>query len=122
MKYELLKQLKEAGFPIKTMGELIGDRPNTDVLVCYRTVVVIKDILDSNNLVEPPLSELIEACGDRFGGLEHWPRCKAINEQWECYSEQFTKPFEDKDYVEFVVYGSTPEEAVAKLWLELNKK
>lgn len=114
MKYELLKQLKEAGFPIKTMGELIGDRPNTDVLVCYRTVVVIKDILDSNNLVEPPLSELIEACGDNFISLDS--PIVETNTQWSAVGM-----FRD-DRLYRKTEGSIPEEAVAKLWLELNKK
>jgi hypothetical protein len=57
----------------------------------------------------PTLSELIEACGDEFGSLsfvngKYWsvtggPRGICINTE-----------------------GKTTEEAVARLWLELNKK
>lgn len=53
----------------------------------------------------PTLSELIEACGDGFGYLEK-------NFSWWARDseEQFLE-----------CRGKTPEEAVAKLWLTLNK-
>lgn len=53
------------------------------------------------------LSELIEACGDDFGNLtrDTW------GSFWSCNNFQG-----DSD-----TQGKTPEEAVAKLWLKLNK-
>ncbi len=56
---------------------------------------------------EPTLSELITACGDRFRSLDN-------------YSEEGWFAFAVGEHTK--VGGSTPEEAVAKLYLELNKK
>ena len=56
----------------------------------------------------PTLSELIEACGDDFFQLT-----KGSN-QW--YAEN-----DDGEGNIPIQSGSTPEEAVVKLWLELNK-
>ena len=60
----------------------------------------------SNMKKTPTLSELIEACGDSFHSLSmddktHWVA------NWRVYGES---------------RGSTPEEAVAKLYIALNKK
>ncbi len=57
----------------------------------------------------PPLSELIEACGDRFYSLN---RPRIDSNKWRA--DAFIIP-------NVTVEGSTPEEAVAKLWLELEK-
>ena len=57
-------------------------------------------------LASPTLSELIEACGDDFLNLYK------TKDKWNC-----VHPLEDNDDC----CGSTPEEAVAHLWLELNK-
>lgn len=85
MNYNLLKQLKDEGFKIP-MG--------------------------ANELWQPSLSELIEACGDRFYSL-----VKPIDENpWSV-----TYWNEAKKSVSCAVYGSTPEEALANLWIELNK-
>lgn len=56
------------------------------------------------------LGQLIEACGSKFAldgawGDGEWHAYKGIEEEPEAYGE-----------------GSTPEEAVARLWLALNKK
>ncbi len=63
----------------------------------------------------PTLSELIEACGEKFEELIN------LKDKWICYGG-------GKDIIKGVEQwhafgeGSTPEEAVANLWLELNKK
>lgn len=60
----------------------------------------------------PTLSELIEACGPKFKLLIKAPK------NWEAHgfsSKNFGLPI-------LIAEGKTPEEAVAKLWLELNKK
>lgn len=53
----------------------------------------------------PTLSELIEACGDSFHALGH------IGKEWQAVANNGLMRNEAK----------TPEEAVARLWLVLNK-
>ena len=99
MTYELAKQLKYAGFPIKPYPEwalkMDGPLGEAEYRECYR----------------PTLSELIEACGNDFLELgkapaEYLPNLK-IN--WVARKDE-------------TVYGLgySPEEAVAKLWLALK--
>lgn len=87
MNYDLAKKLKDAGFP-QTADATDGD-------------TVIDDVYF------PRLSELIEACGDKFGSLQR------NTDGWYCfnYSREIMSH-----------YGSTTEESVANLWLELNKQ
>lgn len=61
---------------------------------------------------EPTLSELIEACGEGFKNLIR------IN------STEFMVIGEDTNTTQmfFEEYGESAEEAVAKLWIALNKK
>ena len=119
MNYELAKQLKDAGFPQTGLKYTWYYEGNS----LHNSGEKYLDVKNNpKRIISPSLSELIEACGDKFGGLEYWRTCIEPNERWECYSEQYTKMIEDIHYLEFCVYGSTPEEAVAKLWLELNKK
>lgn len=97
--YELSKTLKDVGFSQQGNGfesELLDSAVNSGVNV------------SRENIYYPTLSELIEACGDKFGFLAKY----ADGEHWKC-----SIPGEI-----FWCNGSTPEEAVAKLWLELNKK
>lgn len=105
MIYELLKQLKDAGFPQDKYGDSYYENgkyiSNPDVETKEPDCFV------------PTLSELIEACGERFvklqqigSGGDWWFACDDADENDGCILKK----------------GSTPEEAVAKLWLELNKK
>lgn len=97
MNYNLAKQLKDAGFSQKHYCDSNDN---------------ISDIVDAGSgetCSNPTLSELIEACGERFAYLarEHdglW-RARADG------GDSGTFP---------PVYGDTPEEAVANLWLALN--
>ncbi len=105
--YELAKELKEAGFPQKTkkyshvLMEDRGERiVSEDGSLPYRS--------DTYTIL-PTLSELIEECGNDFGAL-----MRNNNREWDCY--KFNLPLQG------AVSGLTPEEAVAKLWLTLNKK
>lgn len=93
MNYELAKRLKDAGFPHNWCSE--------DDCSCLTNAV--------NSSCFPTLSELIEACGDGFWGLINDGLFKA-----------FQKDIRVVNQMGFV--GDTPEEAVANLWLELNKK
>ena len=92
--YELAQKLKKAGFPQK---------PHTH----YK---IVNDCLDIRFRI---LSELIDACWDRFGQLV---------KNYDDWSAGGGK-MEGVDEIawEFEARGNTPEEAVAKLWLELNK-
>lgn len=91
MTYELLKQLKDAGFPQNNHYYCRQDGIISDVSI-------------------PTLSELIEVCGGNFYSLYRHKKDK-----WQAHSNSDQWDTEITD-------GSTPEEAVAKLWLEVNKK
>ena len=109
MNYELAKELKDAGFPQQDYSWICQHGNGVHFLGtphCEKCFV-------------PSLSELIEVCGDRFGGLEHWAECVNSNERWESYTPLIFTGSEPEH--EIVVYAPTPDEAVAKLWLALNK-
>lgn len=65
--------------------------------------------LDKRSLRWPTLSQLIEACGYGFRSLS-----LHSNGRWIAKSGANTG--------KFLKTSSSPEEAVAKLWLELKKK
>jgi hypothetical protein len=103
MTYELLKQLKEAGFPLTGFTREVG-------------YVVAPDL--SDKITPPTLSELIAACGDIELVLKREPNGKWwATRELEKTPGGDTTPFED-----WHNEGKTPEEAVGKLWLALNKK
>jgi len=101
MDYKLAKELKDAGFPLKPHFER-G-----------------KDTAD-NEYELPTLSELIEACGDSL--IIHGPGTSDINENYYYPSMTLWTAFYQRGSNEVRTEGSTPEEAVARLWLALNKK
>lgn len=103
MKYDLALELYKNGFPQDGIYE--DGRENF--------------VIDDDNIPEedwiiflnPTLSELIEACGSNFKKL--W---RHSNGNWTAHAgTKINKDSFQKD-------GATPEEAVAKLWLVLNKK
>ncbi len=105
--YELAKQLKDAGW---SQSDPYGEYTFIDNSNVERFSDELK--LELNPCKIPTLSELIEACGGkcdftlyRRGSI--WTAC------WISKETGITQ-----DSAE----GLTPEEAVAKLWLELNKK
>lgn len=105
MNHELAEELKDAGFPFKVDG-----------------------FCPTCQTEWPTLSELIEACGDRFHALERKNAEDLV----------FNGEFEDGNKINYIAYsnepnklgikahifklGSTPEGAVARLYLVLNKK
>ncbi len=96
MHYELAKELKDNNFCILQKD--------------YSDIKKIKGIylkIDGSWHLLPTLSELIEACGGDFWNLQQ-------GLEWSARSFAFGN--------EILVRGSTPEEAVAKLWLAINKK
>lgn len=104
MTYELAKQLKDAGFSLGCRWCKVcldSDAPTGEV--CLSTLDCACHL--------PSLSELIVVCVGDFGGLDHFPY--EIHNKFRAYS---------RNSIRKELYGLTPEEAVAKLWLALNKK
>ena len=93
MNYELAKELKDAGFP----------QHGYEMMTPHAADVK----LGRESVYYPTLSELIEACLKELDG-------------------ELTVRFKDGKcvcrYKEIEFVGSTPKEAVARLWLALNKK
>jgi hypothetical protein len=63
------------------------------------------------------LSDLIKACGDKFGALKKTPKGHTVDSRcaWSAISSENM----EREIDEWST-GSTPEEAVAQLLLELN--
>ena len=97
---EIAKKLKAAGFPQD--GENYDDHGN--------------QLGDYENGYIPTLKELIKACGERFYELAYLGRDNKDIEVWQG------KDLQQKDGLWQMYRGSTPEEAVAKLWLALKNK
>lgn len=98
--YELQKELKASGFPGSKDWFDYGD-------------FLAPGIGDGPEIV-PTLSELIEACGVEF------PICFCLNQE---YMNGVTSWHASVEYPRVVATdGKTLEEAVARLWLSLNKK
>ena len=102
MDYQLAKELKTAGFPYRMTEPVRSMAP-----------------IGTNDYVTlPTLSELVEACGHKvsdfrldrsFVGGEHsvlWTATMLLRDEKESLWQG---------------QGNTPEEAVARLWLALNK-
>ena len=96
MNYKLALKLQEAGFPQESWDFLALGEP----------------------FKKPTLEELIEACGVSFGRLDHV--LVEGNEAWVAYSSKIENEINVPAYI--FQQGSTSTEAVANLWLALNKK
>ena len=102
------RRLKEAGFPITHTGGY----------ECYVKGCFFKD---DEGVVEhcPTLSELIEACGDRFEEISKMTHKNHPKQKWGAHAY----PCEVCGYEGLISgYGSTPIEAVANLYLALHEK
>jgi len=95
MDYALAKELKLAGFPqIRREGFFLYSEQ-----LPYAPRA-------SEKVYAPTLLELLDACGDRFYGL------RRTNEGWEASDGEQA----------FIDPCKTADEAVARLWLALNKE
>lgn len=115
--YEDIKELSAAGYQFE---KAITTTP-LDMVFTYPTEGGLF------HWIQPTLSKLIEACNvfkaDEFGLV-------VDIDQWEVYYTyhgyfEHNESFKDEDglfNVELKVNGQTPEQAVAKLWIALNKK
>lgn len=117
MNYELAKQLKDTGFPQKGKGELTLFMNFMDGTF-KATVNDGEGTVDSERLIYiPTLSELIiEACG--YGVFTLVRNYVGLTTIWTSGIVR-NSIVENR---EVMVTGSTPEEAVARLWLAINKK
>lgn len=107
MNYELAKKLKDAGFPFRKLEGNLDEGISMKYGIDFVTFDGAETIY-----IEPILSELIEACGNSLRSIN-----KTVNGvMWFCNENTIVERQYQKD-----VY-ITPEEAVATLWLELNKK
>lgn len=104
MNYDLAKQLKDIGFP---QGTTSSDTHYTHLGADGNPCVVF----GKGAVYIPTLSELIEACGEDFDYLKLF-RDAVVAKRWQSSAKSTLMIF----------YGSTPAEAVARLWLSLNEK
>lgn len=103
MNYELAKQLKDVGFP--QPHPLIGTL----------------EIFNGEQIYIPTLSELIEVCGRDFSELRYSnKKHHGLDEIWRAYALIPGDINAGRERPRGT--GSTPEEAVARLWLTLHNK
>lgn len=116
MTYELALELKNAGFPLNPMEPVRSIAPMLEGGKAGEYVTL------------PTLSELIEACGQEipserpeyespgYFSITHYP------DSWKA-GYLFSAAYEGEGYdIRFEGTGETPEIAVARLYLSLNKK
>lgn len=101
MNYELAKELRDAGY------QQYGS--NLDHCGEPVELYLSSDSYETTKCYVPTLSELIEACGEKFYDLSQREKGEWITNRDDMFHSDYP-------------VGSTPEEAVARLWLALNKK
>lgn len=101
--YSLAKQLKDAGFPFV---DHTCDQCEENMMSC-------------GNSVLPRLSELLEACGKHRKYYLEEPFDLTIQGTSDGWAAGYTDPNYHESWEDFE-NGSTPEEAVARLWLVLQ--
>ena len=94
MNYKLVQQLKDAKFPFDFKESIMGDDTYTF----------------------PNLGDIIEACGKK-----HFVMWEYEGKFYTCNSDCGRSDIYFDDYPSNLQEGETMEEAVANLWLELNK-
>lgn len=95
LSYESALELKKSGFPQPTLdfkGEYIFPHKNAPL---------------NTQVYDPTLEELIEECGKELKGLH-----QLFGQPAKWMAQGWVRAF----------FGPTPKEAVARLWLALNKK
>ncbi len=109
--YELSLKLKDAGFKIRRCEYAREDMESRQCVYCEQPCFELGDT--GEYYVLPTLSELIESCDKKCNdfALFHF------GTNWVCGDYM---PYEH-DWIERAE-GETLEEAVANLWLALNKK
>jgi len=104
MNDELAKELKDAGFAF------------------HKTAAGPVVFIGEEAFATPTLEELILACGNKLLVLQHTPS-NYYGDPESAPMDWFALGGEDpRNYFSFQQCGHTPTEAVARLWLALNKK
>ena len=105
--FTIAKRLKTAGFPQRFAGDFAFNEQGRAVQLS------IERLLEAENteISIPTLNELIKACGEKFGGLERF--LDGTRNRFRAYTHIPEIPSG---------YADTPEEAVARLWLFLNRE
>ena len=110
MKYELAKELKDNGFPQTGYSSkwATPDAPTPELM----------SEAIAQQMYAPTLSELIEACNNLTEIKKIAPKRGSLKPRWiaKAYPHLL-----DVHTEQVQVVGDTPEEAVARLWLALNK-
>ncbi len=127
MNKETAQKLKDLGFPQEGKGEHFEPEESIKSRESMNTVQSVGTYL-TNRVYLPTLSELIEAVNpmkaDEFsvgtGAVLAWEALLNYHGHFD-YPDKF-KDGEGFVSVELREEGSTPEEAVANLWLALNSK
>ena len=124
MNYELAKKLKDAGFPQTGeyfFGKNVGEEwePRHQDHWAESSFPGFEE-----GPICPTLSELIEACGDKFRVLylktEEWQNGGTVKiHEWQA-GKNIWWDMEEVNGEEPRGIGQTPEEAVANLWLKIN--
>ena len=121
MNYELCKKLKDLGFPQKRHYDTVDllPEPLADGSYAKNDFIAI-----------PTLSELIKECGPTKIApnlntkdeklVEHFFRLGVGDVWFADYEFYESTVINNETKLPIVGWGSTPEEAVAKLWIEIN--
>lgn len=107
--YNTARRLKDAGFSQEKRGGLYFEPTHFGA-----SGHIVKKPITNHCVYIPTLSELIEACGDKFKKLQK------NGKLWSAHSTKWKEHAIDNyvgDYEK--VTGPSPEEAVANLWLKL---
>jgi len=124
MTYELAEKLYKAGFPFERPYKyVVNDRDVVQFMPTYKATPYA-----TNLTPVPTLSELIEACKfslilEKIGENTY----RAGKDTYGRYEDiELSRLEKEPDYIDTTLneisVGKTPEEAVANLWLQLNKK
>lgn len=117
------KELKEVGFPQgMEIGENFWQSTEGQMYNCQVFHLFSGPSHDDGDIYfrVPSLSELIGACGDDFLRLCHAPKTEHDYNKWGSFSWKEEKISNGVCNVNG--RGAEPAEAVANLWLALNKK
>jgi len=112
--YDLAKELKDAGFPQKYVRGQMEYDPNVEA----DEDGILPE--GTEEVFHPTLSELIEACGDAIDAIFSPFSSMSEHEGHQLY--EGWRVDSTNDSLGIAVTGKTPEEAVAYLYLALNKK
>lgn len=118
MKYELAKELKDAGFPQETEKRYEKDSWTWGYKHEGWRIWSCEDRSQGEiGPAAPTLPELIGACSESFRVLERFPLLGDTEKEWFAYGVLERTVTQ----TEVGMGGRTPEIAVARLWLALNK-